>query len=91
MWQDTLSAEDTDDASSVEEVVRVLLGKDGPTEVRRVPVERYRRRVPAPLPERRSDLVELPLDARYPVKLREPTDEFDPVDALWAAAASTWD
>ncbi len=43
----------------VNEVVRVLLGKDGPSEVRRVPVERYRRRSPAPLAERPLRIVQI--------------------------------
>ncbi len=34
------------------EIVRVVLGDDGPEEITRVPVERYRRRAPAPLAER---------------------------------------
>jgi len=43
----------------VDEIVRVLLGKDGPTEVRRVPVERYRRRAPAPLSARPLRIVQI--------------------------------
>jgi len=46
-------------ARPVDEVVRVFLGKDGPPDVRRVPVERYRRRPPAPLAERPLRIVQV--------------------------------
>jgi uncharacterized protein len=43
----------------VDEVVRVLLAKDGPPEVARLPVERYRRRRPAPLATRPLRIVQI--------------------------------
>jgi predicted MPP superfamily phosphohydrolase len=46
-------------ARPVEEVVRVLLAKEGPPAVTRVPVERYRRRRPAPLAERPLRIVQI--------------------------------
>jgi len=41
------------------EIVRVKLGVDGPDEVTRVPVERHRRRTPAPLAKRPLRIVQL--------------------------------
>ncbi len=41
------------------ELVRLELGADGPDEITRVPVERYRRRRPAPLPERPLRVVQI--------------------------------
>ncbi|MDJ0853269.1 MAG: metallophosphoesterase [Myxococcota bacterium] len=41
------------------EVVRVRLGRDGPDEVTRVPVERHRHRAPAPLERRPLRIVQL--------------------------------
>jgi hypothetical protein len=41
------------------EIVRVVLGDDGPDTVERVPVERYRRRRPAPLAERPLRIVQI--------------------------------
>jgi hypothetical protein len=44
----------------VDEIVRVLVAKDGPPDVRRVPVERYRRRrPPRPLVERPLRIVQI--------------------------------
>jgi predicted MPP superfamily phosphohydrolase len=43
----------------VEEVVRIAVASDGPEEVTRMPVERYRRRVPAPLPQRPLHIVQI--------------------------------
>jgi len=42
-----------------DEIVRVRLGKDGPDTVSRVPVERYRRRAPAPLGRRPLRIVQI--------------------------------
>jgi predicted MPP superfamily phosphohydrolase len=44
---------------SVTERVRIYLGRDGPFEVSRVPVERYRWRRPAPLAERTLRVVQI--------------------------------
>ena len=41
------------------EIVRVVLGDDGPEEITRVPVERYRRRAPAPLASRPLRVVQI--------------------------------
>jgi predicted MPP superfamily phosphohydrolase len=41
------------------EIVRVVLGDDGPDEITRVPVERYRRRRPAPLAQRPLRIVQI--------------------------------
>jgi len=41
------------------EIVRVVLGDDGPEEITRVPVERYRRRAPAPLATRPLRIVQI--------------------------------
>jgi hypothetical protein len=61
------------------ELVRVALGEDGPDEVRRVPVERYRRRRPAPLAERPLRIVQITdphLGPWQPIrKLRRHVDE----------------
>lgn len=46
-------------ARPVEEWVRIRLGGDGPSEVARVPVERYRGRVPPPLAERPLRVVQI--------------------------------
>ena len=43
----------------VREVVRIVLGNDGPDKVERVPVERYRRRSPAPLARRPLRIVQI--------------------------------
>lgn len=43
----------------VEEVVRVAVAEDGPPEVTRLPVERYRRRTPQPLPTRPLRIVQI--------------------------------
>jgi hypothetical protein len=43
----------------VPEIVRVTLGKEGPDAVAKVPVERYRRRAPAPLAERPLRIVQI--------------------------------
>lgn len=43
----------------VEEVVRIAIASDGPDEVTRMPVERYRRRRPAPLSERPLHVVQI--------------------------------
>jgi predicted MPP superfamily phosphohydrolase len=43
----------------VDEVVRVVVADDGPPEVTRMPVERYRRRTPQPLPERPLRIVQI--------------------------------
>lgn len=43
----------------VDEIVRVAVAEDGPSEVTRVPVERYRRRTPAPLPARPLRIVQI--------------------------------
>ena len=43
----------------VDEVVRVVLAEDGPSEVTRMPVERYRRRAPLPLAERPLRIVQI--------------------------------
>jgi predicted MPP superfamily phosphohydrolase len=43
----------------VDEVVRVVLAEDGPPEVTRLPVERYRRRAPQPLAERPLRIVQI--------------------------------
>lgn len=61
------------------ELVRVELGADGPDEVQRVPVERYRRRRPAPLAERPLRIVQITdchLGPWQPIrKLRRHIDE----------------
>jgi len=44
---------------TVEEIVRVPLARSGPSEVTRVPVERYRRRRPAPLAQRPLRVVQI--------------------------------
>jgi predicted MPP superfamily phosphohydrolase len=43
----------------VDEVVRVALAEDGPSEVTRLPVERYRRRAPQPLAARPLRIVQI--------------------------------
>ncbi|MDG2308498.1 MAG: metallophosphoesterase [Candidatus Binatia bacterium] len=43
----------------VDEVVRFSIAEDGPEEFTRMPVERYRRRTPAPLPERPLRIVQV--------------------------------
>jgi hypothetical protein len=43
----------------VPELVRVTLGKEGPDDVAKVPVERYRRHAPAPLAERPLRIVQI--------------------------------
>jgi len=43
----------------VDEVVRVVVADDGPSEVTRMPVERYRRRAPEPLPSRALRIVQI--------------------------------
>jgi predicted MPP superfamily phosphohydrolase len=43
----------------VEELVRIVVANDGPDEVKRVPIERYRRRPPAPLESRPLRLVQV--------------------------------
>jgi predicted MPP superfamily phosphohydrolase len=43
----------------VAEVVRIAVASDGPAEVTRMPVERYRRRRPEPLPERPLHIVQI--------------------------------
>lgn len=44
---------------AVSEVVRIPMGGDGPADPARVPVERWRRREPAPLPDRPLRLVQI--------------------------------
>jgi uncharacterized protein len=43
----------------VDEIVRVVVAEDGPEEVTRMPVERYRRRAPEPLPSRPLRIVQI--------------------------------
>ena len=64
------------------EVVRVPIASEGPEEVTRVPIERYRRRRPKPLAERPLHLVQITDPHLGPWRCPGPSDRSHALEAL---------